>query len=106
MTEQLAPSIIKRLTKELCELQETPCEGIRVLINERNIGDVQVRTSRHYLSLLDAKFVSPCMESPMKAELEGPTGTPFESGLFRLRLVMPSDFPQSPPKGDAIGLPF
>jgi ubiquitin-conjugating enzyme E2 S len=38
------------------------------------------------------------MES-LKAELEGPTGTPFESGLFRLRLMMPSDFPQSPPKG-------
>lgn len=36
---------------------------------------------------------------PLKAELEGPTGTPFESGIFRLKLVIPSDFPQTPPKG-------
>ena len=34
----------------------------------------------------------------MQAELDGPTGTPFEGGLFRLRLVLPSDFPAAPPK--------
>ena len=34
-----------------------------------------------------------------QAELEGPTGTPFEGGLFRLKLIIPSDFPNSPPKG-------
>ena len=33
-----------------------------------------------------------------QAELDGPTGTPFEGGLFRLRLVLPSDFPAAPPK--------
>lgn len=33
------------------------------------------------------------------AELDGPPGTPFEGGLFRMKLVLPADFPQSPPKG-------
>lgn len=45
---ELNPSVIKRLTKDLIDLQETPCEGIRVLINERCIGDIQV--SKYELS--------------------------------------------------------
>lgn len=34
-----------------------------------------------------------------QAELEGPQGTPYESKLFRLKLVLGVDFPQSPPRG-------
>jgi ubiquitin-conjugating enzyme E2 S len=34
------------------------------------------------------------------ARTRGPrTGTPYEGGLFRLRLSLPPDFPASPPKG-------
>ncbi len=71
---ELSGATIRRLTKELIDLQTTPCEGIRVLLNEHNISDIQ-------------------------AELDGPVGTPFEGGLFRIKLVVPSDFPASPPKG-------
>lgn len=73
----LAPAAIKAITKELNELHsstEVQELGIRVSINEADISDVS-------------------------AELDGPPGTPFEGGLFRMKLVLPSDFPQSPPKG-------
>jgi ubiquitin-conjugating enzyme E2 S len=46
---ELSTGAVKRLSRELRELAERPCEGIRILVNEQDIGDVQ-------------------------AELEGPTG--------------------------------
>jgi len=33
------------------------------------------------------------------AEIDGPENTPFEGGTFRLKLVLPKDFPDSAPKG-------
>ncbi|KAG1665473.1 hypothetical protein FOA52_007605 [Chlamydomonas sp. UWO 241] len=71
---ELSGAVVKRLTKELTDLQLSPCDGIRVAINEHNLGDIT-------------------------AEIDGPTGTPFEGGLFRIRLAVPSDYPSAPPKG-------
>lgn len=33
------------------------------------------------------------------AEIEGPTGTPYEGLFFQLKLVLGGDFPASPPRG-------
>lgn len=33
------------------------------------------------------------------AEYSGPAGTPYEGGLFKMKLVLTQDFPNSPPKG-------
>lgn len=73
----LAPAAIKAITRELQDLHtsaEVRDLGVRVGINEANITDIS-------------------------AELDGPPGTPFEGGLFRMKLVLPPDFPASPPKG-------
>ena len=72
--DHLPANILKRVTRELLDLQAKPAEGVRVILNEQNITDIV-------------------------AELDGPVGTPFEGGLFRMRLTLGSDFPQSPPKG-------
>ncbi|KAJ1514519.1 hypothetical protein HMI54_005246 [Coelomomyces lativittatus] len=69
-----SPHIIKRIVKDLNELKTNPPEGIQLLLNEENITDIQ-------------------------AWILGSEGTPFEGGLFKLRLVIPNDFPHSPPKG-------
>jgi ubiquitin-conjugating enzyme E2 S len=74
MAMRVTPEVIKQLTKELADLHGTPPEGIRVVFNEQDITDIQ-------------------------ADIDGPTGTPFEGGLFRLKLSLPNDFPASPPKG-------
>jgi ubiquitin-conjugating enzyme E2 S len=34
-----------------------------------------------------------------KAELEGPSGTPYESYFYNLKLVISGDFPAAPPRG-------
>jgi ubiquitin-conjugating enzyme E2 S len=72
--ESLSTSVVRSIAKELHALQESPCEGIRVTINEHNIADVQ-------------------------AEIEGPTGTPYEGGVFRMKLCIGAEFPVVAPKG-------
>lgn len=37
--------------------------------------------------------------SYLKAEIEGPVETPYESRFFQIKLVFGKDFPQSPPRG-------
>lgn len=33
------------------------------------------------------------------AEIDGPPGTPYEGGTFRLKLILGSEYPSAPPKG-------
>eukprot|EP00245_Coleochaete_scutata_P005568 TRINITY_DN19225_c0_g1_i1.p1 TRINITY_DN19225_c0_g1~~TRINITY_DN19225_c0_g1_i1.p1 ORF type:complete len:254 (+),score=62.78 TRINITY_DN19225_c0_g1_i1:474-1235(+) len=72
--ENLSPKVIKELARELKSLDESPPEGIRVIVNEENLANIH-------------------------AEIDGPAGTPYDGGLFRMKLVLGQDFPQSPPKG-------
>lgn len=72
--ENLHPQIIKQVSKELTGLTNDPPEGIKVFVNEQDITDIQ-------------------------ATIEGPAGTPYEGGLFRVKLVLGKDYPTAPPKG-------
>ncbi|KAK1292573.1 Ubiquitin-conjugating enzyme E2 22 [Acorus calamus] len=72
--ENLPPNVIKQLAKELKNLDETPPEGIKVVVNDDDF-------------------------STIFADIEGPGGTPYENGVFRMKLLLSHDFPHSPPKG-------
>ncbi|KAL3689310.1 hypothetical protein R1sor_015619 [Riccia sorocarpa] len=72
--ENLPPKVIKKLARELKSLDESPPEDIRVIVNEENFSTIY-------------------------ADIEGPHGTPYEGGVFRMKLVLSEDFPQTPPKG-------
>lgn len=72
--ENLPPNVIKLLAKELKNLNETPPEGIKVIVNDDGFSTIY-------------------------ADIEGPAGTPYENGIFHMKLLLPHDFPQSPPKG-------
>ncbi|URD91863.1 ubiquitin-conjugating enzyme E2 [Musa troglodytarum] len=72
--ENLPPNVIKQLAKELKNLDETPPEGIKVVVNDDDF-------------------------STIFADIEGPAGTPYENGVFRMKLLLSQDFPQLPPKG-------
>merc|ERR1712130_49478 len=39
------------------------------------------------------------MGSEVQAIIDGPDGTPFEGGVFRIKLRFGAEFPQAPPKG-------
>ncbi|KAK3717350.1 hypothetical protein QZH41_011591 [Actinostola sp. cb2023] len=72
--ENLSPQTIKQLAREIHSLASDPPEGIKIFTSDEDITDIQ-------------------------ATIEGPTGTPYEGGLFRIKVVLGKDFPASPPKG-------
>lgn len=55
------------------QLADEPPEGIKVQLNEADVTDIQ-------------------------ALIEGPAGTPYCGGAFRVKLALSKDFPQQPPK--------
>jgi len=70
----LSRTTIASISKQLKDLHDSPPEGIHVLMNEENITEVT-------------------------AEVEGPAGTPFHGGIFKVKLILPFDYPEAPPKG-------
>jgi len=62
------------LAKEIRKLSQEPLDGIKVTLNEDDVADI-------------------C------AEIGGPEQTPFEGGVFKVKLVLPTDYPHAPPKG-------
>ncbi|KAJ4460577.1 putative Ubiquitin-conjugating enzyme E2 S [Paratrimastix pyriformis] len=74
MAENLHPSVLGSLTRDLRDLLRRPLEGIRLIIDESDITNIQ-------------------------ADLEGPAGTPYEGGIFRMKLVLGPEFPAKAPQG-------
>ncbi|XP_074648059.1 ubiquitin-conjugating enzyme E2 S-like [Tubulanus polymorphus] len=72
--ENFSPQIIRRIVKELQELTNDPPEGIKISFNDEDITDIQ-------------------------ATIDGPAGTPYAGGHFRMKLVLGKNFPAEPPKG-------
>ena len=73
--ENLAPSVISRLLSEIRELRKNPPDGVSYVENEEN------------------------SVSEIHAVLEGPEGTPFVGGRFRMKLIMSHEYPAAPPRG-------
>mmetsp|Transcript_21484 Transcript_21484/g.53317 ORF Transcript_21484/g.53317 Transcript_21484/m.53317 type:complete len:206 (+) Transcript_21484:188-805(+) len=72
--ENLSTGTVNTIVKQLRALQLEPAEGIKVFVNEENIAEVH-------------------------AEVDGPVDTPFQGGVFKLKLVLPANYPQTAPKG-------
>ncbi|XP_033751627.1 ubiquitin-conjugating enzyme E2 S-like [Pecten maximus] len=72
--ENLSPQVIRQVARELGELCSDPPEGIKVFTSDEDITDI-------------------------RAQIEGPAGTPYAGGLFRMKLVLGKNFPSEPPKG-------
>lgn len=65
--------ITPRIMREMADLEKSETEGIKITPSPTN--------PRHY-------FV----------KLAGPRDTPFESGVFDVEMLLPDDYPMSPPK--------
>jgi len=64
----------KRISKELAEVTTSPPAGIKVsLVDEANV---------HNWNII----------------MDGPEGSPYAGGKFKLLLVLPTDYPFKPPK--------
>ncbi|KAJ7585179.1 ubiquitin-conjugating enzyme/RWD-like protein [Mycena floridula] len=69
----LPPAAMRRLMRELADMQTNPPEGIRVQTSEDNILDVV-------------------------GIIEGPEGTPYAGGYFKVKFKFTEEFPAAPPK--------
>jgi len=70
----ISPNIVKVLWRQQQELLKKSPEYVTPIINNDDPLDIQI-------------------------DLEGPKATPYEHGIFRVKLFIPNDFPISPPKG-------
>ena len=72
--ENLAPQVLASLARQLKSIATKPPEGVKYIPSEGNITEIV-------------------------AEIEGPETTPYEGGIFRVKLVLGKDYPATPPKG-------
>ncbi|KAJ1454868.1 ubiquitin-conjugating enzyme/RWD-like protein [Pelagophyceae sp. CCMP2097] len=68
-------NVVGRISREIKDLATRPPEGIRYVEQEDD-------------SLTE-----------IHADIDGPVGTPYEAGVFRMKLVLGSDYPAAPPRG-------
>eukprot|EP00659_Diplonema_papillatum_P012040 gene12040-18598_t len=69
----LMPSVAKQVMAGLSDLLKYPIDGIDV----HPTDDISI----------------------IEADIQGPVDTPFEGGIFNVRLIMESGYPSVPPKG-------
>ena len=72
--ENFSPQVIQRLAREVQDLINSPPEGITFVPNDEE-------------TLME-----------IHADMVGPVGTPYEEGIFRMRLVLSRHYPHSPPR--------
>mmetsp|Transcript_13859 Transcript_13859/g.21121 ORF Transcript_13859/g.21121 Transcript_13859/m.21121 type:complete len:238 (-) Transcript_13859:85-798(-) len=76
-SENLPPRTLTRVAREIRDLHKSPPEGIKLVVDGDGGGSL----------------------GEIMAEIDGPTGTPYESKYFQLKLIISADFPSSPPRG-------
>jgi len=69
----IPPAVLRRVMRELSELEKNPPEGIRVQTSDEDMLDVT-------------------------GIIEGPDGTPYAGGYFRVKFKFTEEFPAAPPK--------
>ncbi|TRY59470.1 hypothetical protein DNTS_017866 [Danionella cerebrum] len=72
--ENLPPQVLRLVYKEVSALAADPPEGIKIYPSDEDITELHTA-------------------------IEGPEGTPYTGGVFRMRLVLGKDFPAAPPRG-------
>ena len=75
MAAMLGSDLKSRMAREVRQLAQTPPEGVKYVET-----DADALTEVH-------------------ADLTGPEGTPYSGAVFRLKLVIGSEFPSAPPRG-------
>ncbi|KAI0319414.1 ubiquitin-conjugating enzyme/RWD-like protein [Amylostereum chailletii] len=69
----VTPAVMRRLMREIAELRTNPPEGIRVETSDDNMLD-------------------------LTGIIQGPEGTPYAGGYFRVKFKFTEEFPAAPPK--------
>nr|ODN85377.1 ubiquitin-conjugating enzyme E2 S [Cryptococcus depauperatus CBS 7841] len=69
----LSHQALRSLSRQVIALKSDPPEGVRIVVDEEDL-------------------------SSMEGWIQGPPGTPYEGGYFRIKFAFGPDFPNLPPK--------
>ncbi|OXG27213.1 ubiquitin-conjugating enzyme E2 S [Cryptococcus neoformans Ze90-1] len=69
----LTPQALRLLSRQIMALKSDPPEGVRIAVGEEDF-------------------------TLLEGWVQGPSGTPYEGGYFRIRFAFGSEFPNLPPK--------
>jgi ubiquitin-conjugating enzyme E2 S len=95
VVKSVGPAVIRRIMRELAELQTNPTEGIRVVSNEDDMLDVTGIIKGPGTFLISFN-VAPRVYT--KRVCLAPDGTPYAGGYFRVKFKFTEEFPAAPPK--------
>jgi len=78
-SENLPPRTLARVSREVRDMVKKVPDGTKLILDSetglpQNLGEIMV-------------------------EIEGPEGTPYADRFYQLKLVLPADYPNSPPRG-------
>lgn len=97
--ENLPPNVIKQLVRELKNLDETPPLGIKVGVNDDDFSTIYADIEGPGNVFIFLYFFGNIMSVILTEHTWFAAGTPYENGVFRMKLLLSRDFPHSPPKG-------
>ena len=111
--ENLSSESIATVLKQLKDLQVVPAEGINVslalfwyvsrLTCQPYRRSTSVRTILRKFSLIYKARVRLNCVLPLCFQLSSPAdGTPFHNGTFKMKLILPTDYPRCPPRGENV----
>jgi len=89
----LSPQTIRRLVREQEELIKDPPEGIRIVVNDSDVTDIQAFIDGPGMLIINVETNNcdwTCFDYT--------AGTPYAGGRFNVKLVLGKDFPHTPPK--------
>ncbi|EJT49009.1 hypothetical protein A1Q1_01920 [Trichosporon asahii var. asahii CBS 2479] len=69
----LTPTALRLLSREIVTLRKEPPEGVRIVVDEDDLSELE-------------------------GWVQGPAGTPYEGGYFRIRFDFGPEYPNLPPK--------
>lgn len=79
--------LVSRMKRELQMLEQDPPHGIQAWPKEDSLTTLEARKCQ-FFSAPNTNFV---------AEMQGPEGTPYEKGIFKLEITIPDRYPMEPP---------
>ena len=88
--QSVSPAVLRRVMRELSELENNPPEGIRVQTSDEDMLDVT--------GIIEGPGASISINLSNHSLILSAEGTPYAGGYFRVKFKFTEEFPSAPPK--------
>jgi ubiquitin-protein ligase len=88
--QSVSPAVLRRVMRELSELENNPPEGIRIQTSDEDMLDVT--------GIIEGPGASISINLSNHSLISSTEGTPYAGGYFRVKFKFTEEFPSAPPK--------